>query len=768
MSPIQQLQSARALALGDGRYYPTIIPGVLPIISFSADQSLEVQRWGADFLAEAFASPAWPSDVKENSAPSVLVTLKDYLENVHDTSVVKSSIQAAASVYPLVYRHTVHNTHDAQNWQLMSAIKANILRRMDMAPPGVRVCCVKFLQQVVLVQTPGVVDPRVSNLGLLGRTTPSHMQQRPDHSDISLALVPRDHPILPYVGLEAEGHGLLDRLLDIIHGDHSDGLLVTATLNTLGVLMHRRPIAVNKILTSIFNFNPLKLASSPLTPKNKVIMKSIERTTRSLMMNIMKRDPQNPINGRIQQFLERMHRTRVEMVDEINRKRPAPSEPTDGLDQAKRQRVAASAPSVVAPDSVPTAPPLPPGPVSWRQLFTLNPEGSTVNFDVQAFRDPEQLVRILIPVLQSVDQVKLGHALNIVRSRYLGLSQATRTSQPTAPAAEDEEEYEPDFEPEDAEQIYNRLDGLPSTDLGFQPGPSAALAPYKLPEAPPLTVQEVQKYGDMTVNRAFGMLSGVDDTQKSKIAKGGFNRLAASDYGRDAWVTILSRLATRASAGLEDPQEGIKDEHAVTISKGSLSISDTVRDGMYNYILSDWKRRIDVATLWLNEEWYNDTVLAQSKDVATNGTANGDTFTSVLNTPNGNYQRCALRLIDGILPYIEHTDKIILRFLSEVPALNYELLIRLKKMAEDPERIDLACSALHYLYMFRPPVRDIVVTVLTEIYQTNDRARPSAKKLLARWKPEVLSEEDAPPIKAEGAQVAKESANGALEVKAAS
>ena len=106
MSPIQQLQSARALALGDGRYYPTIIPGVLPIISFSAEQSLEVQRWGADFLAEACASPAWPSDVKENSAPSVLATLKDYLESVDDISVVKSSIQAAASVYPLVYRHT--------------------------------------------------------------------------------------------------------------------------------------------------------------------------------------------------------------------------------------------------------------------------------------------------------------------------------------------------------------------------------------------------------------------------------------------------------------------------------------------------------------------------------------------------------------------------------------------------------------------------------------------------------------------------------------
>jgi symplekin len=185
----------------------------------------------------------------------------------------------------------------------MSAIKSSILRRMDTATPGVRICCIKFLQQVVLVQTPGIVDPRVC------LTTRSHKRhaynaQRPE-GDISLALVSRDHPVIPYASLEAEGHGLLDRLLDIIHGDHrsdkftyttlamltgqSDGLVVTATLNSLGILMQRRPIAANKILNSVLNFNALKLANSPMTPKNKVILKSIERTTRALLVNIMKK-----------------------------------------------------------------------------------------------------------------------------------------------------------------------------------------------------------------------------------------------------------------------------------------------------------------------------------------------------------------------------------------------------------------------------------------------------------------------------------------------
>ena len=265
------------------------------------------------------------------------------------------------------------------------------------------------------------------------------------------------------------------------------------------------------------------------------------------------------------------------------------------------------------------------------------------------------------------------------------------------------------------------------------------------------------------------MLSSVDENQKSKANKGGFNRLAATDYSRGSWVTILSRLATRASAGLDDPEEGIKDGYAVKSAKGSSKISDAVRDGLYQYIMYDWKKRIDVAISWLNEEWYNDAILAQStQGFAKNGAVNGHTRSDRL---GGNYHRCALRLIDGILPYVEHTDKILLRLLSEVPALDYEFLIRLKKMAEDPERIDLACNALHYLYMFRPPVRTIVVDVLADMWKENERARPSARKLLVRWRPEVLGEEisNTPIMKMEvDDQLAKESANGALEVKAAS
>lgn len=98
------------------------------------------------------------------------------------------------------------------------------------------------------------------------------------------------------------------------------------------------------------------------------------------------------------------------MVEEANRKRPAPVEPTDSVDPAKRQRLG---PNVLTPPQPQAIPPLPPGPVSYRQLFTLNPDANSAGFDVQMFKDPDQLLRIVVPVLQSVDEAKLVNAINV-------------------------------------------------------------------------------------------------------------------------------------------------------------------------------------------------------------------------------------------------------------------------------------------------------------------------------------------------------------------
>lgn len=321
--------------------------------------------------------------------------------------------------------------------------------------------------------------------------------------------------------------------------------------------------------------------------------------------------------------------------------------------------------------------------------------------------------------------------------------------QPHAPV--DDDEYEPDdYEPEDAEQVANRLDS--TGDITH-----VAPAAFKLPEAPRLSPEEVQQHGELAIRRTFGLIGELEE--KAKATRGGFNRLAASDYGRDAWITIATRLASRASAGLEDPDEGIKDEYAVKSTKGNLSISDTIRDLLYDYVIRDWKKRIDVAVSWLNEEWYNDAILAQSAATSLKSITNGET------PPKGHYYRCALRLIDGILPYITPSDKGLIRLYSELPTLDYEILSRVKTMAQDPERVGLATQVLQYLHMFRPPVKDIVVQIAAELWRENDRAKAKAGALLKVWRPEVLAEAGS----GEGGEVKKEetNGNGIVEVQAA-
>ncbi len=100
---LQQLEQARKLGLSDATYYPQIIQGILPLIG--PDALVELRRWGADFLAETFASPTVPVQQKETLSLIILETLKSLIENdKEEPGVIKSVVQTAASIYPLVLR----------------------------------------------------------------------------------------------------------------------------------------------------------------------------------------------------------------------------------------------------------------------------------------------------------------------------------------------------------------------------------------------------------------------------------------------------------------------------------------------------------------------------------------------------------------------------------------------------------------------------------------------------------------------------------------
>ena len=108
-SPLQGLAQARGLALENPALYTKILPGILPFIG--SNSALDLRTWGAAFLAETFASPVLPQDDKQALSLQVLPLLKEYLDaSDQDLAVVKSAVQASATIYPLVFRYMYVST----------------------------------------------------------------------------------------------------------------------------------------------------------------------------------------------------------------------------------------------------------------------------------------------------------------------------------------------------------------------------------------------------------------------------------------------------------------------------------------------------------------------------------------------------------------------------------------------------------------------------------------------------------------------------------
>ncbi|KOS18675.1 mRNA cleavage and polyadenylation specificity factor complex subunit pta1 [Escovopsis weberi] len=690
---IRQLNDARKLVLGDVKYYPSVVRGILPIIGPAAP--IELRRWGTDFLAEAFATPALPNSEKETMQPYVLTTLESLAESEVDAQVLRSVIQTAASIYPVALRWIINNGYDTVTWERMVSIKQRILRIWENAPPTVGICCIKFAQRVILAQSVSTGNEQRYGGGL----------------DVSLDKIPPNHQTLDPRTLEAEANGLLDRMLYVFSGS-SDAVIVDATLNCMSIMVRTRPATSSRILNALLAFNPLQAASSPLSSKTKVMIRSMEKTARLLLLHLSKRDPHHPLVPRIQQHVESTMRMVAELFD--TRKRPlepaAANEPWD----AKRQRVDAKQIQIPA---------LGPGPHSLADVFTLIGSSDLKNFDISQV--PTGLVaRIAVSTLTRLDAQILARAVDGVRDRLdaLNAEPAPELNPNTAPLGveEDEDDYEPDFyQAEDTEQILNQLDNAPATVATEPPraislDDTLGLRAFSLPQPSQLTPEAALSAGAGTVTRVLEMMKSLEEPAP-KRHRAGFNRLAASSESRDSWMTILARLATRASAGLEEAEEEeervadnvekseVKGRPAATkmttTATTTTTLSQSIREMLYNYVMEDFRKHIDVAVSWLCEEWYNDRLQRR---------AGGDR--------PAHYEACALRLIDGFLPYLHPQDKVLTRFLSEIPELSRPILGRVKHMCRDPSVVPLALTSLLYLVIMRPPIKEVALDTVQDIW----------------------------------------------------
>lgn len=630
----------------------------------------------------------------------------------------------------------------------MVGIKSNILRKLDNVRPGLRKCCIRFVQVVIQCQTPGQIDPR-----------------RKDSQDVSSAMLPADHPILSPRTLEPEAEGLLDRILSIFQENSTDALLIDATLNGFATLLTTRMTVSHKIINAILNFNIFKLANSPMTTTNKILIRSMEKTVSRLLnhwlkrhdlsmhkritklrrvprLTILPRFQQNQLAQRVTEYLHHLQQTHVTVFNEASRKRPAPTEPTDGLNEAKRQRLGAQVPG--SPQGPPPSASIPSNqipyiPIDQRsKLLALTDDPRIFNFNI--YQIPFHLiVQMIVAILHSTPQPAIDAAINASRNQilqYVASETEANNRIPLDVPADDDDQYDP-LDLKVSEEMSGSANEMDASYIAGQQGPGFGGA--QLPSPPPLDQEKLKRLHANIVER---LLKGLE-AQRAAAAvsaspakkQGG---QAPTNHDRTPYLQFLVRLATRVPIGLE-----VEDEK---INAMGYNYADAIRERLLQYVMQGWKTRIDVAITWLTDEWMTDTVVAQEKakekaKCADEAKENG--AKREMGLPN--YTRWLHKLVDELSAFIgaELPEvKILIRLLSEIPHVSREVIEKVKRLAEDPERIGLVVPALRYLVLYRVPVREMCLDAMESMYREFDGARQLVRKDLARWRPQVLEGEE--------------------------
>jgi symplekin len=183
------------------------------------------------------------------------------------------------------------------------------------------------------------------------------------------------------------------------------------------------------------------------------------------------------------------------------------------------------------------------------------------------------------------------------------------------------------------------------------------------------------------------------------------------DY--QAYFRMIIRLAIRPFAG---PEDGSDMKSRVNGGPDQTPLTDYVRQRLLQFILSDWQRRIGFAVTWFTEEYVAEKFA--DRDGSNTDGAVKPISSSLPHTSN--YKRWILRFLSDLSVYLgsgKQDLKFLVRFVSEIPLLDEEILKKVAQYADDPERVSTVSAAVRYLVTYRPSVKEQALDALETVWR---------------------------------------------------
>lgn len=720
MSDIDQLNQAKQLVIQNPSSFTQVLEIILPIANQSSD--LKINQWCSTFFNE-FTSPE--SKVlsfyqKQDTSSRILPTLIHY-SKINDVLIFKNVVLTATNIYDMIL-DLVAKTSNGAIWQDFDMLKKFIISQWSTTYPltsqgekeideqrsiGSKLTILKFISKIIVLQTANNVskDPR--------RSTNSSGST---NGEISIANISESHSVINKNVLDAEAQGLLDLLLNYLsEEEYLIPQKFIGILNALIIILQKRYQLFHvKVFNSIVNFqNNLDKKyqfSKDSNLKSRLSRRYIDRYMKNLLNYCIKSsllNPSNPIYNRATKII-----TDINSQMESQKKRGILNPDEDSQPQRKKIKLEnpplqPSLNSIVTNDN------------NYSSLYRLIESSNELcQFDISQIPQ-STLSNIAIATLLNIDTNKLISALSLVSARYADLVNKSPPPPPpsappsgNAPVKEALDDTERDDQ--DNNQILSQND---QDDANLE-------TTYVLPPPATLSLEEKKKNLRLIIENFFKISTYKVDTSNTAPQQEiensvKINKIAISQWSKNSWLVILTRLATRGLANGGESEEENEE------------LSDLIRESIFQYFLQNIHERIDIIIEWLNEEWYSEF----------NKNFKDDEQSKTPETPT--YLKWTEKTLETLIPFLESNDrKLFIRLLSDLPFLNESLVLKLKSLCIDPERSSLGFQSLQFLVMFKPPVKNYCFEILKDLYENNEDLKSNALGLLKKYLPEEYGDKE--------------------------
>ncbi|KAK2568901.1 Symplekin [Acropora cervicornis] len=244
---------------------PTLLDNFLDeILVFQQDRSADVRRFVVGFIEEACK--------KDIELLSKVQNTLAFMLNDENVSVQKRVMLSVTQLYKFALQYICKQKAISEEfehlWELLIQIKEQIIDMLESDNDGIRTQAIKFIEMLVLVQSLKSQDSETLKKG---------------EADISLEIVPRNHPLVKMTELREEGGSMLETLLTLIASPTISSVNLMAALGSLSAIARQRPAFMSIVVQAFESLH----ANLP-TSLSKSQVSSVRKNLKLHLMSLLK------------------------------------------------------------------------------------------------------------------------------------------------------------------------------------------------------------------------------------------------------------------------------------------------------------------------------------------------------------------------------------------------------------------------------------------------------------------------------------------------